>query len=363
MIRCFVAVCYFNCLTIQHTKAMGILGTITPLVLVEILLLFSQDARAKVHRRDVDYAKLAQTLLEMAKGKIDSPDSKNDTTISKKAEQSSEGDKMIIENLQKEVQWERQEREKLDKRFIALEKGLVTEKSLRKDVQKSVLRSLKEDIKETMDWSNKTAMLLNRNIEALKKESENSKNKILDEVRVSLEKLNGTISGIIKDRLSVFDDADSEGLSAQLVNKLGPFLNWMNKTAQLKGIGSSCKGNADCWVNKAECRENICYCEPGRSYYPENWTCVRSCTEYGRSFQKVVGYYIVGHNEAVLKSIDEEECKSACFSATLFACITIDYFPKERECYLQSATKLEVRETAWAKHHSGVSYHFQRDCA
>ncbi|KAK3589292.1 hypothetical protein CHS0354_026943 [Potamilus streckersoni] len=341
---------------------MGILRPNMRILLVEILLMFSQAARTKEHRRDVDYAKLAQTLLEMAKGKFDSPDSKTYTNISKEVENRSEGDKIIIENLQKEIQWERQERERLDKRFFALQKGFAIEKSLRKDVSISVLDSLKKDLKQAMDLSNKTVIHLNHKIEALKIEAENSQKKFRDEVRVSLEKLNGTVGGIIEEKLSVSDNSDFEGMSAQLVNKLGPFLNWMNKTSQLKGIGSSCNNNADCWVNKAECRENTCYCEPGRSYNPENWSCVRSCTEYGLSFQKVVGYYIVGHNQAVLKSIGEEDCKSACFSATLFACITIDYFPKERECYLQSITKLEVKETSWARHQSGVSYHFQRDC-
>ncbi|KAL4222159.1 hypothetical protein ACF0H5_018199 [Mactra antiquata] len=127
------------------------------------------------------------------------------------------------------------------------------------------------------------------------------------------------------------------------------------------GIKSPCdEWYGSCSMANSVCRDGMCQCSAGFSYDSLRQTCVEECPHgYGNTYQVVNNHIIRGFNRRIVNETSADNCKRLCEEEQTFVCRSLDYFPRQKQCYMSASSKPDA-EDGWE--YNGAGVHFQRDC-
>lgn len=69
------------------------------------------------------------------------------------------------------------------------------------------------------------------------------------------------------------------------------------------------------------------------------------CSQYGTTFTKYAGRLIVGHNDVLLYSLTEDECRANCVTETNILCKIAEYYQVASSCALSSSAWIDVTDS------------------
>lgn len=177
-----------------------------------------------------------------------------------------------------------------------------------------------------------------------------------------MEDMKNVTNQIAEMKTHVSKTLEKERRVLESVHELSKSRNVVVAGVQYYGeVGGAClSGNDICKLVGTECRDRKCQCKPGLSFNSLRKTCVRSCPDYGSTYQTVSNYIIRGHNNVVKNATSLAECKRACQEAGTFTCKSFDWFPRWHTCYISEQTRFDVEDKFWEFNSAAI--HFQRDC-
>ncbi|XP_071099128.1 uncharacterized protein [Haliotis cracherodii] len=106
-----------------------------------------------------------------------------------------------------------------------------------------------------------------------------------------------------------------------------------------------CDTSDDCQVVDTECMEGGCVCNITQVFSYAVAGCIQGCSQYGTTFTKYAGRLIVGHNDVLLYSLTEDECRANCVTETNILCKIAEYYQVGSSCALSSSAWIDITDS------------------